>query len=385
MPLRIHTDDAREFRSEVAKLLAKVLKMKHTTTMGHNPTGNAKAERPHHFLGVCLRTLNDDEYFKLENHLDSIAHAWNTTHNTTLGCFPFELHHGTTARSIPEAAFAAGAELKTMAEPLNVAPVLETIRNHKGFFTKLAKNHGEFMRKLSQKKLNSKGRNSREFKVNDRVMIYLPPGQLEAKSRDRRAKHCLQFRGPGKITKILNDRASAFEIKMENTGSVFERTIINVRRFPDVVFKRNGNENDLIVDEKGTILNCNGVMFHLGKLKQGSIVAVVDNEGDLKFRLGKVLKRHRDLYKLHLFAAQKAPRSVAARSTRLVGKCKFKLAHVDTSDNTLVFDKRHKKWTMDVDTSAKLVIAINLELKTNGTLESESMGRIPQQFSPILS
>ena len=84
-------------------------------------------------------------------------------------------------------------------------------------------------------------------------------------------------------------------------------------------------------------------------------------------------------------AALKAPRSVARQSTRLVGKCKFKLAHVDASDNTLVFDARRAKWTMEVDTREKLVIAINLELKSNATLSTESMGRIPHQFKPIVS
>ena len=76
---------------------------------------------------------------------------------------------------------------------------------------------------------------------------------------------------------------------------------------------------------------------------------------------------------------------MARQSMRLVGKCKFKLAHVDTSDNMLVFDGRRAKWTMEVDTREKLVIAINLELKSNGNLSIESMGRIPQQFKPIVS
>jgi len=256
VPLRIHTDDTREFRLGIAKLLATTLKIQHTTTMGHNPTGNAKAERPHHFLGVCLRILDDDEYYNLENHLDSIAHAWNTTMNANLGCSPFELHYGTAARSIPEAAFAAGTEAKTENQ-LSVAPVLESIRNHKNFFVKLAQKPGDFMWKLSNNKLNSKGRNSREFKVNDRVMIYVPPGHLEAKSRHRRAKHCLHFRGPGKITKILNDRKTAFEIKMEQSGDVFQRTIINIKRFPDIsitTMATGGQKEDFLVNERGTVI-----------------------------------------------------------------------------------------------------------------------------------
>ena len=385
VPLRIHTDDAKEFRSEVARLLAVKCGINHTTTMGYNPTGNAKAERPHHFLGVCLRTLNDDEYFDLEGHLNSIAHAWNTTSNATLGCSPFELNHGAIARTIPEAAFAATEGSVMTEDQLLVAPVLASVRNHKAFFTKLAKNHGEFMRGLSLEKLNSKGRSSKEFKINDRVMIYVPPGQLHAKARGRRAKHCLHFRGPGKITKIMNAKASAFEITMENTNDVFRRTIINVKRFPDVIFRPEKNPEDLIIDEQGTVLNCNGVMFHFGKLKVGSIVATVDNVGSQKFRIGLVLKRRQGRHELHLFAAQKASKAIQNQQPRLVGKCKYNLAHVDVKDNTIVFDKRHKKWTMDVDTNQPLVIAINIELKSNGTMESESMGRIPQQFSPITS
>ena len=109
----------------------------------------------------------------------------------------------------------------------------------------------------------------------------------------------------------------------------------------------------------------------------------MENEGDTKFRLGKVLKRVNDRHTLHLMAAQKAPKHVRQKSSRLVGKRKFKLAHIDASDNTIVFNRRHKPWTMEVDTSQKLVIAINLEVNKNGTLTTESMGRIPQKFIPF--
>ena len=45
------------------------------------------------FDGVCHLRFDDtnplnEEHFNLEDHLDSIAHAWNTTVNATLGCSP---------------------------------------------------------------------------------------------------------------------------------------------------------------------------------------------------------------------------------------------------------------------------------------------------------
>ena len=90
-----------------------------------------------------------------------------------------------------------------------------------------------------------------------------------------------------------------------------------------------------------------------GKLKIGSIVALVETQGSRKFRLGKVLKEANDWHTVHLFAAQKAPKAIRAKSSRPAGQAKFKLAHVDPSDGMLVFDKRFTKWTMQFDTNEK--------------------------------
>ena len=147
------------------------------------------------------------------------------------------------------------------------------------------------------------------------------------------------------------------------------------------------NTKDHTIDENGTIMDNNGVMFHFGKLRIGSIIAMVDNEGSQKFRFGKVLKEANDWHTVQLFAAQRAPKAVAKRSTRLVGKCKFKLAHVDARDSKITFNKRFRPWiSPEFDTNERLVIAINLEINArNGTLTNESMGRIPLSFAPILS
>ena len=115
-------------------------------------------------------------------------------------------------------------------------------------------------------------------------------------------------------------------------------------------------------------------------------MALVETQGSRKFRLGKVLKEANDWHTVHLFAAQKASKAIRAKSSRPAGQAKFKLAHVDPSDGMLVFDKRFTKWTMQFDTNEKLVFAINIELNArNGTLTSESLGRIPQNFAPIIS
>ena len=373
-PLRVHSDDAQEFRSEVTKLLASKLSIKHTTTLGYNPQGNAKTERTHLFLGNCMRTMSDEQYYNIESELPAIAHAWNSSQSESLGCSPFEIHHGVKARSIPEAALASLKEA-----PFSLPKSLESVRDHVKFYKNLAMTHGKFMSKLRAKKLNATRKQS-PFKVGDKVMIYVPPSHHQAKARHRKVKHMLHFRGPGTITKELGDRKAAFEIKMDNSGAVFQRTLINIKRFPKLAFTK--SKTDLVMNEQGTVRNAQGTVFHFGKFKPGTIIALIDNEGSRKFRLGKVTKQAGDWHTVHLFAAQ--TRNKRAQGAAILPTCTFKLAHIDSLDNTVVFNKRHKKWTMQFDTRERLVIAVNVEL-SRAKMTTQSMTQIPKGFVPILS
>ena len=372
-PLRVHSDDAQEFRSEVTKLLATRLSIKHTTTLGHNPAGNAKAERPHLFLGNCIRSMTDKQYCNIESELPAIAHAWNCSHSESLGCSPFEIHHGVKARSIPEAALAASDDA-----PMTVPKVLESVRDHVKFYTKLATSHGQHMSKIRAKKLNAT-RSQKPFKVGDRVMIHVPPSMHQARSRHRQIKHCLHFRGPATITKSLGDRNAAFEVKMDNSGATSQRTLINIKRFPKIEFSESASKRDVTVNENGTVLDSEGTVFHFGEFKPGTIIALIDNEGSRKFRLGKVSKHAGDWHTVHLHAAQMRNK----RSTDF-SQCNFKLAYVDSKDNTLVFNRRHRPWQMEFDTRERLIIAINMQIERS-KLTQESWGRIPKGFTPILS
>ena len=327
------------------------------------------------FLGECLRTLNDGEYVNLESQLPAIAHAWNTTRNASLNCSPFEIHHGVKARSIPEAALALTNESVAVPE------VLESVRNHTNFYIRLASDHGKFMSKLRSKKLNAT-KTQVPLKLGEKVMIYVPPSMNQANARNRRVKHCLHFRGPATITKWLGSNENACEVKMDNSNAVFQRTLINVKRFPEIHFTK--SKKDMTVNEHGTVVDASGTVFHFGTLTPGTIIALIDNEGDRKFRLGKVTKHAGDWHTVHLHAAQLKGHKRSLRQRSLLQNCVYKLGHIDSNDNTIVFNARHKPWIMQFDTREKLVIAINLELYRN-KLTAESLGQIPQGFAPILS
>ena len=66
-----------------------------TTTGGYNASGNATMERFWGYLRVCLCSLSDLEYQHIEDHLQSMAFAWNTTVSDSLTVAPFHVMTGT--------------------------------------------------------------------------------------------------------------------------------------------------------------------------------------------------------------------------------------------------------------------------------------------------
>ena len=85
VPLRIHTDAAREFVGKAMQALCKMMLIAKTDTMAHNPQGNALIERVWRFVVECLCLLSDEEYRHWQLYLPLIQHMWNTTPRTATG------------------------------------------------------------------------------------------------------------------------------------------------------------------------------------------------------------------------------------------------------------------------------------------------------------
>jgi transposase InsO family protein len=380
MPLQLRSDDAQEFLAHLSNEMMQKLGIKHSTTLGCNPTGNSRCERLHNHLGCCLRILTDDEYHNMENHLNSIAHSWNTTHHATLGCTPFELHHGVKARSDSEAIIARGS--KDTAPTVSTA--LDNVRKHASLFKKAAQKHAASVRTERMQKLNSRSNKNSRFKSGDKVMVYKPPHQNDTLVRKRKAKHMNRFVGPGLITDVLNPAGTAFDIKMTNSGNKFKRTLANVRPYPELEFTP--PERDAVPEANGFVSGEAPGLYAHGKIPIGKTVIVLDDENSNAFRLGMVTQNHQEWHKVHLFLTKGKHRGKQLPLQKL----QFKLGFHDPNDGMLIWGahnaKRHKgakPWTAKLDKNTNLIFAINVSLDKNGRLSHETIAQLPNGCNAI--
>ena len=142
-------------------------------------TGNATMERFWAFLGLCLRQMTDKQYEHFDEYLQDIAWAWNTTLKESLGSIsPFEVYSGTRPRTLIGSAMDHG--------PTTTTIDMNSVRVSAAEFTRVALANADFCRERNAMHLNERDQALRQFEVGDRVKIYKPPGQAEAKRRNRK-------------------------------------------------------------------------------------------------------------------------------------------------------------------------------------------------------
>ena len=191
IPLRFHSDAAKEFLSTAMSTLQNLLGIRKTDTLAHNPKSNAKIERVWEFVGRSLRAMTPEQYTQFHLYTPIIAHVWNCTPDSDTGITPFQAEHGMSCRSVAESLVE-----NPPAEGLPATACdLRSIAIAASAFNEVISNIKAYERANAANNLNAYGQPLREFAVGDRVTFYLPPSQAEAEKMGKNPKQCSNTRG----------------------------------------------------------------------------------------------------------------------------------------------------------------------------------------------
>jgi len=158
LPLKLVTENGKEFVSKVCQELWKKLDLIHNTTTPRHPQVNAQAEVVNRTIIRYLKSFVDQSTLDWEEFLAPLMFSYNTTFHRSIKTFPFYMSFGIHPRLPSELIGPAYGE----DEPTEIMQQLQVARNiAKEFMDKVAQ---ECKRQYDEKALK------RLFNVNQEVL-----------------------------------------------------------------------------------------------------------------------------------------------------------------------------------------------------------------------
>ena len=218
-PMRIHSDNGKEFCAEVIEEMYKRLEIHHTRTPVYNPSSNP-VERFHRTLNQMLRVLTARDDKEWEGHLSAITLAYNTKVNAVTGVTPSLAFLGR------EAKLPVDLVLHTP-DPLFPSPhhgVEALLARYNLVYSYVQKGQEAVIRRNA--KLYT---GSAQFNKGDLVWYFSvrPPAPIQGE-RSKPAKHVNRWIGPW----VIEDKISEvlYRIRPWDPNSKFKALVANVSK-----------------------------------------------------------------------------------------------------------------------------------------------------------
>ena len=194
IPEQLHSDQGRQFESELVQEVSRILQINKTRTTPYHPQSDGLVERFNRTLLNMLATTVRGHPWDWENHLRKLCMAYNTSVHPATGFTPFQLMFGRQARLPMDVVYGSptpeprstseyAAQLKETLEQS-----YQTVREH---FQSEAKR---------QKEIYSKKVHGNQFNQGDLVWLHSP---VVPRGQSRKL-HC-PWTGPFKVVKRLSD------------------------------------------------------------------------------------------------------------------------------------------------------------------------------------
>jgi len=327
--------------------------------LGYNPRGNSSVEVVFRYVNSCLRTLTDDEYKNWDDHVSSIAAAWNAHPLQSTGCSPFEIQNGVPMVTAADNLLAPPKGEEAV-EPDSDA--LEAVRKSTAAYAKLAAKTRQWNRRRTARLLN-KNSKAKVFSVGEMVRVWVPPSAGEAIRRGRKVKHCAHFR----LARVLSrDSKTSYTVE-DQKGSKFRRTLINLRSSNQVDFPPEGKSQDHSADEDSdaeesgptvdTVLPEDG-------LQVDEVVAVMETSTDNEYRIGRVVEALDGKFQIWMLGTQNRSLNTSTFRHLYSFEDKGGVSRLSLVKRQGMTSKNRWLWVLSASVLPSLVVARRLELVT---------------------
>ena len=216
-PEKLHSDQGRNFESNVIKELCDITGMVKSRTTPYHPEGNGQCERMNQTLLNMLGTLDDHHKEDWKSYVPILTHAYNATRHESTQCTPFFLMFGRQPRLPLDLAFGMGAGNQEQDVEPNYGEYIEKVKKQMERAYETAREKASMSAEKQKIYYDRKVRGA-TVKVGDRVLV---------RQLSLRGKQKLANKWEDEIHVVLEQPADEFPVFVvrREDGSGRKRTL----------------------------------------------------------------------------------------------------------------------------------------------------------------